>query len=140
MNIYRVFVPFALGYFLSYLLRVVNAVIAPDLIAELNLTAADLGLMTSANFLAFTIVQLPVGILLDRYGPRRTDAALLLFAGLGCFIFANATTAGGLIAGRALIGKYGPEPEISSAPPPATTRTSAVIDALTTNVLPVRYV
>ena len=37
MNIYRVFVPFALGYFLSYLLRVVNAVIAPDLIAELNL-------------------------------------------------------------------------------------------------------
>ena len=104
MNIYRVFVPFALGYFLSYLLRVVNAVIAPDLIAELNLTAADLGLMTSANFLAFTIVQLPVGILLDRYGPRRTDAALLLFAGLGCFIFANAATAGGLIAGRALIG------------------------------------
>ena len=34
MNIYRVFVPFALGYFLSYLLRVVNAVIAPDLIAD----------------------------------------------------------------------------------------------------------
>ena len=104
MNNYRVFVPFALGYFLSYLLRVVNAVIAPDLVAEMNLSAADLGLMTSANFLAFTIAQLPIGILLDRYGPRRTDAALLLFAALGCFIFATAATAEGLIAGRALIG------------------------------------
>jgi MFS family permease len=104
VNIYRVFVPFALGYFLSYLLRVVNAVIAPDLIAEMNLTAADLGLMTSANFFAFTIAQLPVGILLDRYGPRRTDTSLLLFAALGCFIFATAATAEGLIAGRALIG------------------------------------
>ncbi|MDA1090307.1 MAG: MFS transporter [Proteobacteria bacterium] len=104
MSIYRVFVPFALGYFLSYLMRVVNAVIAPDLIAEMGLSAADLGLMTSANFLAFTLAQLPVGILLDRYGPRRTDAFLLLFAAIGCFIFANAATAQGLIAGRALIG------------------------------------
>ena len=82
MTIARVFVPFALGYFLSYLVRVVNAVIAPDLVAELGLTAADLGLLTSANFLAFAAAQLPLGILLDRFGPRRTEAALLLFAAL----------------------------------------------------------
>jgi len=104
VSITRVFVPFAIGYFLSYLIRVVNAVIAPDLIAEMGLTAADLGLMTSANFFAFTIAQLPVGILLDRYGPRRTDAALLLIAVIGCVVFANADTARGLIVGRALIG------------------------------------
>ncbi len=104
MTIARVFAPFALGYFLSYLLRVVNAVIAPDLVAELGLTAAELGLLTSANFLAFAAAQLPLGILLDRYGPRRTEAVLLLFAALGAFLFATATDAPGLIAGRALIG------------------------------------
>jgi MFS family permease len=100
----RVFIPFALGYFLSYLLRVVNAVIAPDLVRELGLTAADLGLLTSANFLAFGAAQLPIGILLDRVGPRRTESAMLLFAALGAFIFATAGSAPGLIAGRALIG------------------------------------
>jgi sugar phosphate permease len=104
VTISRVFIPFALGYFLSYLVRVVNAVIAPDLVAELGLTAADLGLLTSANFLAFAAAQLPLGILLDRYGPRRTESVLLLFATAGAFLFATATTAPGLIAGRALIG------------------------------------
>ena len=104
MTIVRVFLPFALGYFLSYLLRVINAVIAPDLVSELGLTAADLGLLTSANFFAFTIVQLPLGIMLDRYGPRRTETFLLLFAAIGCFVFATAGTTPGLIAGRALIG------------------------------------
>ena len=58
MTILRVFIPFALGYFLSYLLRVVNAVIAPDLIADLGLSAQQLGLLTSANFLAFAAFQL----------------------------------------------------------------------------------
>ena len=104
MTIARVFVPFALGYFLSYLVRVVNAVIAPDLVAELGLTAADLGLLTSANFLAFAAAQLPLGILLDRYGPRRTEAVLLLFAAAGAYLFAVADSTTGLMAGRALIG------------------------------------
>ncbi len=104
MTVLRVFVPFALGFFLSYLLRVINAVIAPDLVREVGLTAADLGLLTSANFFAFAAFQLPLGILLDRFGPRRTEAALLLFAALGAFIFSAAVSAPGLIAGRALIG------------------------------------
>jgi len=100
----RVFLPFALGYYLSYLLRVVNAVIAPDLIRELGLTASDLGLLTSANFLAFAAFQLPLGILLDRFGPRRTEAALLVVAGLGALIFSLAQSLDTLIIGRALIG------------------------------------
>ena len=104
MTAFRVFIPFALGYFLSYLMRVVNAVIAPDLIRELGLTAADLGLLTSANFFAFAVAQLPLGILLDRFGPRRTEAAMLLFAALGAFIFSVAGSAPSLIAGRTLIG------------------------------------
>ncbi len=104
MILARVFVPFACGYFLSYLYRVINAVIAPDLVAELRLDAAELGFLTSAYFLTFALFQLPLGMLLDRFGPRRTEAALLMFAALGAFVFATASDIGGLVAGRALIG------------------------------------
>ncbi len=68
---FRVFTPFALGYFLSYTYRTVNAVIAPDLVLDLGLNANALGLLTSAYFLSFAAFQLPLGILLDHYGPRR---------------------------------------------------------------------
>ncbi|MET0014265.1 MAG: MFS transporter [Sedimenticola sp.] len=100
----RIFIPFALGYFLSYLFRVVNAVIAPDLTAELALNANQLGLLTSAYFLTFAAFQLPLGILLDRYGPRRIEAALLLFAAAGALVFSLSESVSGLILGRALIG------------------------------------
>ncbi len=104
MILARVFVPFACGYFLSYLYRVINAVNAPDLVAELKLDAAELGFLTSAYFLTFALFQLPLGMLLDRFGPRRTEAVLLMFAALGAFVFATASGIGGLVAGRALIG------------------------------------
>lgn len=104
MMLLRVFVPFALGYFLSYLFRVVNAVIAPDLVQAAGLTAAGLGLLTSAYFLTFAAFQIPLGVLLDRFGPRRTEACLLVIAAVGAVVFAVAETGGGLIAGRALIG------------------------------------
>jgi MFS family permease len=104
MILLRVFVPFALGYFLSYLYRVVNAVIAPDLVRDVGLDANHLGLLTSAYFLTFAAFQLPLGILLDRLGPRRTEATLLLFAAAGAFIFGTADSAVGLIVGRAMIG------------------------------------
>ncbi|MDX1656183.1 MAG: MFS transporter, partial [Candidatus Competibacteraceae bacterium] len=100
----RVFLPFAAGYFLSYLYRTVNAVISPDLVAELGLDASGLGLLTSAFFLSFALFQLPLGILLDRYGPRRVEAGLLLFAALGALLFAISDSLDGLMLGRALIG------------------------------------
>ena len=100
----RVFVPFAIGYFLSNLFRVLNAVIAPDLVGDLGLDAADLGLLTSTYFVTFAAFQVPLGILLDRFGPRRTEAGLLLFAALGAFVFAAADGLPGLMVGRALIG------------------------------------
>ena len=100
----RIFLPFALGYFLSYLYRTVNAVIAPDLVRDVGVDPASLGLLTSAYFLAFAAAQLPLGILLDRYGPRRVEALLLLFAAAGALLFARASTFGELLLGRALIG------------------------------------
>ena len=104
LSLVRIFIPFALGYFLSYLYRVVNAVIAPYLISEIGLGPSDLGLLTSAYFLTFAAFQLPLGMLLDHYGPRKTEASLLIFAALGAFVFALSTSTIGLIAGRALIG------------------------------------
>lgn len=100
----RVFLPFAFGYFLSYLYRTVNAVIAPDLVQDLGLDPANLGLLTSAYFLSFAAFQLPLGILLDRFGPRRVEAGLLVFAALGAILFGMAESLGGLLLGRALIG------------------------------------
>jgi MFS family permease len=103
-NFLRIFVPFAIGFFFSYLYRVVNAVIAPNLVSDLSLGPADLGLLTSTYFLTFAAFQLPLGVLLDRFGPRKTEACLLIFAALGAFVFARAGSASGLVAGRALIG------------------------------------
>jgi MFS family permease len=100
----RITLPFALGYFLSYVFRTVNAVIAPKLIAELQLTPGSLGLLTSAYFLSFACFQLPLGVLLDRFGPRRVEAALLVVAAAGALLFARAESLAGLVAGRALIG------------------------------------
>jgi len=100
----RVFFPFALGYAISYFYRNANAIIQSNLVDELGLGPADLGILTSAYFFSFAVFQLPLGILLDRYGPRRTEAVLLLFAALGSWIFSNAETSSGLVLGRLLIG------------------------------------
>jgi predicted MFS family arabinose efflux permease len=100
----RVFISFAAGYFLSYLFRTVNAVISPDLVKALNLDAADLGFLTSTYFISFAAMQLPLGILLDRFGPRRVEAVLLLIAAAGAAVFALADGMSGLTWGRALIG------------------------------------
>ena len=100
----RIFLPFAFGYYLSYLYRVVNAVIAPNLVADLGVDPSDLGLLTAAYFLTFAAFQLPLGVLLDRFGPRRIESLLLVFAALGAFIFARAESLAGLVAGRAFIG------------------------------------
>lgn len=99
-----IFIPFASGYFLSYLFRVVNAVIAPDLVADLKLDPSELGLLTSTYFIAFASSQLPLGVLLDRFGPRLVESFLLLFAGTGAAIFAMADSLAGVIIGRAFIG------------------------------------
>lgn len=99
-----VFLPFAGGYFLSYLYRSTNAIIAPQLVAEVELSAGDLGLLTSAYFFAFAAVQIPLGVLLDRFGPRRVQSALLLFAAVGAVLFASSHDKEALALGRALIG------------------------------------
>ncbi len=100
----RIFIPFACGYFISYLFRTINAVISPKLTQELGLDATSLGLLTSAYFLAFALFQFPLGVLLDRYGPRRVQSGLLVIAASGSLIFGLSHSLTGLLIGRALIG------------------------------------
>jgi hypothetical protein len=75
--ILRVFLPFVFGYYIAYLFRTINAVMAAPLATELGLGADDLGLLTSVYFVTFAAAQIPIGILLDRYGPRRVQSMLL---------------------------------------------------------------
>ncbi len=100
----RVFVLFALGYFVSYVFRGVNLGFAPLITHELGLSAADLGLLTSLYFLGFAGAQIPAGVLLDHFGPRRVTAAMLLFAAAGIGVFGLAHGIGAMMAGRLLIG------------------------------------
>ena len=99
-----VFLPFAAGYYLSYLFRTINTLISEPLAAELGLDAANLGLLTSVYFLVFGAVQIPVGALLDRFGPRRVQSVLLVVAAGGAALFAASTDLLGLLIARAMIG------------------------------------
>jgi MFS family permease len=104
LPVLAVFCPFAAGYFLSFFFRNVNAIISKDLAGEFALTPADLGFLTSMYLLAFAAFQLPLGVLLDRYGPRRIVALLLCSAAGGALVFALARDLTTLSLGRALIG------------------------------------
>ena len=99
-----VFLPFAAGYYLTYLFRTINALIAGHLTADLGLGAADIGLLTSVFFLSLAAVQLPLGILLDRYGPKRVQIMLLPIAAFGALLFGSANSFPTLMIARALIG------------------------------------
>jgi len=77
---------------------------AAPLATELGLGADDLGLLTSVYFLTFAAAQIPIGILLDRYGPRRVQSVLLVIAAVGSTLFAVSDHFWILLIGRALIG------------------------------------
>jgi predicted MFS family arabinose efflux permease len=99
-----VFAPFVAGYFLSYLYRTITALISDGLARDLDLGPADLGLLASMYFLAFGLIQLPLGVWLDRFGPRRVQAVLLAIAAAGALMFALAGSFATLMLARILIG------------------------------------
>ena len=104
MIFWRVTLPFLAGYFVSYVYRSINAIIGPELAREFGLSAAGLGLLSGIYFFAFALFQLPLGILLDRYGPRRVNATLLMVAAAGGLWFSFADSIVQLTLARALIG------------------------------------
>jgi MFS family permease len=102
-----VLLPFVAAFFLQELYRVTGAVVAPYLVRDFDLNARAIGLLTSVYFLTFALMQLPAGLLLDRFGPRRVLAALLGFGIAGATLFAAASEFAALAIGRALLGLGG---------------------------------
>jgi len=99
-----VFFPFVAAYYLSFLFRTINATVAGALTSEFGLGAGDLGLLTSVYYLTFAAAQIPIGILLDRYGPGPIQSAVMVAAALGAALFAVSDNFWLLLGGRALIG------------------------------------
>ncbi|MFQ6773980.1 MFS transporter [Cereibacter sphaeroides] len=94
-----------LAYVLSQFYRAFLAVLAPTLKAELGVSAEDLAAASGIWFLAFALMQFPVGWALDRIGPRLTSMVLLGAGGAGgALVFAQAEGPGALMAAMALIG------------------------------------
>ena len=81
-----------------------TATLSPVLTQDFSLQARDLGLLAGGYFLGFAAMQLPLGSVLDRHGPKRVILYFLTLAVLGCLAFSLATTFAGLLAARVLIG------------------------------------
>ncbi len=93
-----------LVYIMSQFFRTANGVIAKDLTLEFKLSADSLGVLTGAFFLSFAIVQIPIGVLFDRFGPRIVMPVILLFAILGSLFFGFAENFSSLIVARLMMG------------------------------------
>lgn len=93
-----------LAYVLSQFYRAFLAVMTPVLTKDLGVTAAELASASGWWFLAFAAMQVPVGVWLDRVGPRRTTGLLMAVAAAGTLLFAQATGAVQIKLAMALIG------------------------------------
>ena len=91
-------------FLLSQFFKTCIAVITPQLMADLSLDARGISFMSAAFFYAFALAQIPMGIFLDRIGPRLTMTVLSLIAVAGVFIFAWSDTLAVSVVGRALLG------------------------------------
>ena len=99
-----IFLVFALGYFISTLLRAITATISPELVNEFNLSAGELGLLGGGYFLGFASVQIPLGYLLDLKGPRKIVSYFLSLTIIGLILFALAQNFLTLLISRIIIG------------------------------------
>ena len=99
-----IFCVFAFGFFISNLLRSITATLTPVLSSEFDLTAGNLGLLAGGYFLGFSLMQIPAGFLLDKYGPKKVVAYFLLIALISTISFAFAKSFTGLLISRFFIG------------------------------------
>jgi sugar phosphate permease len=103
-NLFLIFSLLSALYLLSQFYRVSNAVIASDLIKDLKLNAETLGILGGAFFYSFALLQIPMGPLLDRIGPRIVVSSSVLLGALGAFLFAVGGSFATVLMGRILIG------------------------------------
>ncbi len=98
------FLLLSLAAMISQFFRSAIGVIAPELQVELSLAPDQLGYLSSAFFLAFAALQLPVGVMLDRFGARLTISVLMAVAVVGALTFSLAEGFAGLVVGQMIMG------------------------------------
>lgn len=103
-NAIKIILTMSAVYVASNFFRSSVAVIAPDMMDEMGLTPEQFGFVGGSFFIAFATMQVPVGIFLDRYGPRKTIFALMLIANIGACGFAVASSFFELVTTRFIIG------------------------------------
>ena len=91
-------------FFLSQFYRVSNAVIAPQLLNDLSIDTRGLGLISATFFYAFALTQIPIGLLLDKIGPRSMMTTLSAIGIFGAIIFSWAESMTLGVTGRILLG------------------------------------
>jgi MFS family permease len=91
-------------YFIGFFQRVTPAVITSELMAEFSIGAAALGNLSAFYFYSYVGMQIPTGLLVDRWGPRRVLTLGAGVAALGTAAFALSTSYAGAGIGRMLIG------------------------------------
>jgi MFS family permease len=94
----------ALFFFYDYFLKFSITVFKPALIQEFHISATEFGLIMSMYMLPYGIMQIPAGIMVDRWGPRKIITFSALICGIGCLLFSVANSLTLLLIGRALIG------------------------------------
>jgi Sugar phosphate permease len=94
----------AFGYLLMSFTRVSTAVLAESLTLAFNITATELGLLHSSFFYFYAAMQLPAGVLVDRYGPRRVAGTGTFVMGFGAVAFAMSDSFLVSFLARALVG------------------------------------
>lgn len=99
-----VFVVSVVAYSLSQFYRSFLTVITDQLAADLGVGPKELGILGGTWFIVFALAQFPVGVMLDRYGPRRTMAGLMGFSVLGCVLFGEAQSVAVATVAMGLIG------------------------------------
>jgi len=94
----------AVGYMLVYFHRLCPAVVAKEIMATLGVGGAIMGLLSSAYFYPYALMQLPSGLLADSWGPRKTITSFFILAAIGSAILGLAPNPVVAIIGRGLVG------------------------------------
>ncbi|MGB2691466.1 MAG: MFS transporter [Thermodesulfobacteriota bacterium] len=97
-------IPFGLGYFINMVFRSVNAVLSNPIMEDLSLNHLQIGFITSTFVLAFAIFQIPLGLIVDAWGARKTQVSLFLVGALAIALFGMSSSVTALSVTRALLG------------------------------------
>ncbi|MFU8797343.1 MAG: MFS transporter [Gammaproteobacteria bacterium] len=107
---YSAFLPYticslaALFYLYEFILQASPGVMTHELMRDLNLNAAGLGIFSAAFYYAYAFMQFPAGVLYDRYGPRLLLTIAIFVCASGAFFFGLSQSAGAAFFSRFLIG------------------------------------